>query len=142
MDCVWVRYCDLLQGSSRFDQRFIATDAIMVVSPQFTVDGGETFLYLPECNKGVESFTLVDETAINDSDENVLKPLRELLAHPPKGLQIARFRVIITGKYFGPDSVPKYGHLAWASKKITLLRIERLEPVDESVPGPLHHETK
>ena len=37
-DCLWIGYCDLLKDSARFEGRFIATDAIMVIAIRATVD--------------------------------------------------------------------------------------------------------
>ena len=44
-----VGFCNLLKDPRRYDQKLILTEAVLVKNFQARVDGGEPFLYSPNC---------------------------------------------------------------------------------------------
>lgn len=135
-DPLWVKFCDLVNHPSKYDQKIVATEAIQVIYTIPALDGNESFLYCPECDTSGPYVLLVSGIPIDPSSE-ALKHENEIVARARKRKQPARVRALIVGRFHAAKWYETgYGHLGGARFKLEVTGLERVEEVADKTPWP------
>ena len=130
-----VEFCNLVKNPKSYDQKLISTDALLSETYQVLVDGGESFLYSPNCN-GSEHFVLWNPSA-EESDPEVVKQHDKVFSKAKKKLETGRAKVKVIGYFIvAKDGDPGFGHLSWARMMFNVIKVEKYEPVSSSAAWP------
>jgi hypothetical protein len=130
-----VEFCSLVKNRKRYDQKLISTEAILVKSFGTRVDGGEPFLYSPNCVGSEHSvlwYRLQEE-----SDPEVSKQHDKIFSESEKKSETGRAKVKVIGKFLvAKDGGPGFGHLDWARMMLDVVKVEKYEPAPSSAIWP------
>lgn len=132
-----VRFCDLLRRPELYDQRLISVAAIEIKQIAPIVDGGDSYLYSPQCDNP-KSYLLLEADSAYERNSVALKKAARIISRARKQKhEQARFSVLLTGRFIVAKGTGGFGHLDWARFKLTITRMESLKEVPEKTPWPL-----
>jgi hypothetical protein len=128
-------FCNLVKNPRRYDQKLILTEAALVKNFQPRVDGGEPFLYNPNC-AGSEHMVLWEQLE-EESDPEVSKQHDKAFSDAEKKSETGRARVKVIGKFMtAKDGGRGFGHLDGWRLMLKVVKVEKYEPVSSSVAWP------
>lgn len=113
-----VSFCDLLDSSRDLEEKFVRTEAYMTYSTVGRVDGGDSFLYSPQCNSK-------DNFAIADLGKNLDKTSQVFFSKLTSGRNY-RLKITVSGK-LRTSFLPLYGHLSWSRYQFEIDSIASIE---------------
>lgn len=116
-------YCSLFDQAKTYENKIVKTNALMSYSNVSRVDGGDTFLYSPNCNNG-DYFATIDTFEIKKSSK-----LRGFFAKLSKEKNFI-IEVYFTGK-LQTSLTPTFGHLSWARAEMKIFEISSIKDVTE-----------
>jgi hypothetical protein len=114
-------YCSIFNQIENLNNRIIKTNALMFYSTVSRVDGDDTFLYSPHCNKG-DYFATVDFSNLKNSGY-----LRRFLTKLP-GEKNFILEIYFTGK-LQTSLTPAFGHLSWAIAEMNVFDVTSIKDV-------------
>jgi len=130
-----IEFCNLVKNPKRYDQKLISTDALLFKTYQVRVDGGDPFLYSPNCDGG-EHFVLWNQLG-EESAPEVGKQHDKVFSKAKKKLETGRAKVKVIGYFIvAKDGDPGWGHLSWARMMFNVVKVEKYEPVSSSADLP------
>lgn len=136
-------FCDVVKNPEKYDKKDITIDAIEFVNVVPVLDGGEPFLYDPNCDSRDSTSRLLIDIYNSEIDRtsDAFKEREKIIlkATEKKDQQAVRLKVKITGRFFAPRPEGGYGHLGWARTKIIIAKIERIEEASKETPWPLEY---
>jgi hypothetical protein len=128
-------FCNLVKNPKRYDQKLILTEAVLVKNFQPRVDGGEPFLYSPNC-AGSEHMVLWERLE-EESDPEVSKQHDKVFSDAEKKSETGRAKAKVIGKFMmAKDSGPGFGHLDGWRLMLNVVKVEKYEPVSSSAVWP------
>jgi hypothetical protein len=116
--------CKVIRDPSRYADKTIRLKAVLLENRAPRVDGGDTYLYGPDCRRS--SFHVVVEF----SSEEGYQPVAVL---KPDVNGNVRSDVILLGVFHYSDG-RKYGHLDWAEAKFVVQKVERAKSTMAKIP--------
>ena len=123
-----IDYCSLFSGELKdFESEIVKTRAFMSYSNLSRVDGGDTFLYSPNCNSG-------DFFAYSKWTENAWRKWDEFFFKLPKEKEFM-FEVKLSGK-LESQPFPQYGHLGWSRHQFEAVVIESITDITATAVKP------
>jgi hypothetical protein len=128
-------FCNIVKNPKRYDQKLILTEAVLVRSFQPHVDGGEPFLYSPNCASS-EHMVLWEQLE-EESDPEVSKQHDTVFSDAEKKSETGRARVKVIGKFMmAKDGGRGFGHLDGWRLMLNMVKVEKYEPVSSSAAWP------
>src|SRR5262245_55169663 len=130
-----VGFCSLVKNPKRYDQKLILTEAVLVKNFQTLVDGGEPFLYSPNC--AASEHAVLWGRSEEESDPEVNKQHDRVFSEAEKKSETGRAKVKVIGKFIvAKDGSHGFGHLdAWLMM-LDVVKVEKYEPVSSSLAWP------
>jgi hypothetical protein len=130
-----VGFCNLLKNPRRYDQKLITTEAVLVKNFQDLVDGGEPFLYSPNCP--ASEHMVLWEQLEQESDPEISKQHDKVFSEAEKKTETGRAIVKVIGKFMmAKDGGPGFGHLDGWRLMLNVVKVEKYEPVSSSAAWP------
>jgi len=113
-------YCELFKAPISKDGRVVTTEAYMTYSTVGRVDGGDSFLYGPNCNNE-------DYFAIAHFAKKLPKSTHKFFSGLPNEKQYV-LKLVVTGR-LRTSFLPLFGHLGWSRSQFDIDTIESISNV-------------
>jgi len=123
-----IEICKLIKNPSEYAGKTIRLKAVLVENQNTLVDGGDPYLYGPDCRK--TDFTVL----VDWSSQESYQPLETIREKPDVNGYVRR-NVILVG-VFHYSGVEKYGHLDWAKAQFVVNRVEKAKATAARIPWP------